>query len=75
MDEVRDEFAVHKLNERGFLLANQLAGVFTGALNELERLAGKDGREMAIVRTKLQEASYFAKRAIAVNPENQLATE
>lgn len=29
------------------------------------------GREMAIVRTKLEEASFFAKRAMAMNPENQ----
>lgn len=32
-------------------------------------LAG--GRELAIVRTKLEEASFFAKKAVATNPLNQ----
>lgn len=41
-------------------------------LNDLEEHCGKDGgREMAVVRTKLQEAAFFAKRAIAMRPENQ----
>ncbi len=68
---VRDEFAVHLLNSEGIEKAKALGAVFSRALDSLEHLAGKDGREMAIVRTKLQEASFMAKRAIAVRPENQ----
>lgn len=68
---VRSEFQVHLLNDIGFGKANALASVFSSALDSVEEIAGKDGREMAIVRTKLEEASYFAKRAMAQRGENQ----
>lgn len=68
---IRDEFKVHLLNEDGIRKANELACVFTGALDALEGLCGKDGREMALVRTHLQDASFWAKRAMATRPENQ----
>ncbi len=71
MGPVRDEFSVHMLNEQGKVLAARIAMIFTDCLNDLEGTVGKDGREMAIVRTKLQEAAFFAKRAMAVNPEHQ----
>lgn len=68
---VRDEFAVHMLNETGKNRAADIARQFTACLNNLEAIIGADGREMAIVRTKLQEAAFFAKRAMAVKAENQ----
>lgn len=68
---IRQEFTVHRLNDNGMDRAEELALQFSGFLSEVERLCGADGREMAIVRTKLQEACFFAKRAIAVLPENQ----
>lgn len=63
---VRDEFKVHRLTEAGLAKAEDLAHAFSGFLDEVEVLCGTEGREMAIVRTKLQEASFFAKRALAV---------
>jgi hypothetical protein len=69
---VRPEFEVHLLNDTGKERAADIAKMFTVCLNNLESIIGADGREMAIVRTKLQEAAFFAKRAMAVKPENHL---
>lgn len=67
---IRPEFQVHMLNESGKTRARALALIFTTALNEIESL-GVTGRELALVKTKLEEASYFAKRGVASLPENQ----
>lgn len=67
----RAEFAVHLLNDLGKDRAGLIAEEFTILLNHLELINGTSGREMAIVRTKLEEAAFFAKKAMAVRPENQ----
>lgn len=67
----RKEFAVHMLNTEGKEKAQHIAANFDALLNALESLCGSDGREMAIVKTKLEEACFFAKKAMASNPENQ----
>ena len=64
-------FDVHKLNEGGLIKAAMIRDHFQNLLDQLEAIAGADGRDMAIVRTKLQEANFFAKRAMAVRKENQ----
>ena len=68
---MRPEFRVHLLNEHGVRTARELAGSFTSFLDYLEAMCGKDGREMSIVRTKLEEASFFAKKAMASLKVNQ----
>ena len=68
---MRKEFAVHLLNVDGIKKANDRASLFSDFLDGVEALTGQDGREIAIVRTKLEEASYYAKRAIAQRAENQ----
>ncbi len=72
---MRQEFQVHILNDNGIEQAKELGETFSDFLDKLEKLipqaANVNGREMALVRTKLQEASFFAKRAIAVLPGNQ----
>jgi len=68
---IRSEFTVHMLNEQGKSKASYLAETFTRCLNDLESVCGATGREMSIVRTKLEEACFFAKRAMASQPENQ----
>lgn len=70
MSELNDLFTVHMLNEKGKFKARQIAHHFSDLLNALEKLC-PPGRELAIVRTKLEEANYFAKRSIAAQPENQ----
>ncbi len=69
--QIRDEFQVHRLNAHGLETAEAIAETFSECLDRLERLCGAEGREMAIVRTKLQEANFFAKRAVAVDPTFQ----
>ena len=64
-------FEVHILNEHGRELAKALTGEFYGFLCSIEGMCGKEGREMAIVRTKLEEACFFAKKAMASVPANQ----
>jgi len=71
----RAEFAVHMLNETGKASARTVAARFSALLDGLEATCGKEGRDMAIVRTKLEEACFFAKRALASKPENQEAAK
>lgn len=70
MAKVHDAFAVHMLNDQGKQRAGKLAESFTELLDLVTSFA-KPGRELSIVTTKLEEASFFAKRAMAINPENQ----
>lgn len=70
MDEpMNQEFQVHMLNETGKAKATAIARRFNELLNGLTLMC-PDGREMAIVRTKLEEAAFFAKKAMAVCSEN-----
>jgi len=70
-------FEVHKLNATGLRRANDLAKAFNGLLEELRVLCPEQTREFSIVKTKLEEACFFAKKSIANLAENQevLATE
>lgn len=63
-------FEVHKLNERGLSQARQMAQRFQDLLDFLETPC-LPGRDLEIAKAKLQEACFFAKRAMAMNPENQ----
>jgi hypothetical protein len=64
-----DEFKVHLLNEAGLAKAKQLEDAFTTLLASIEQIVPVS-RERSLVVTKLQEASFWAKRGIAVLPEN-----
>jgi len=64
-------FQVHRLNEAGLRKAEDLAHAFDLLLTTLKELCPTAGREFAIVKTKLEEASFFAKKSIAISPENQ----
>lgn len=64
------EFAVHKLNERGMKEAEAIRMTFDVCLTTLNQICGP-GRELSIVKTKLEEACFFAKKSMASKPENQ----
>lgn len=67
---MKPEFQVHKLNSRGLDKATQLAEAFSELLVKVEAVIPSSSRERSLVITKLQEACFFAKRAIAVELEN-----
>lgn len=65
-------FQFHKLNEVGIQRALHIADTFTRCLRELETLVPTSTRELSIVKTKLEEACFFAKKAMANSPQNQV---
>ena len=66
------EFQVHLLNEQGIDKAAEIAMNFDRLLSWLKEGSGcLHGRELALATTKLEEACFFAKKAMAMNPENQ----
>jgi len=71
---IRQEFNVHLLNAYGIAMAQQLAEIFSHALQDIEAIVPA-GRERALVVTKLQEAAFFAKRGMALQPEMQSQPE
>lgn len=78
-----DEFKTHRLNDQGLAKCDAVAGVFERALTELRQImlptvapgatanTSFAAREQALVVTKLQEACFFAKRAVALDPANK----
>ena len=58
------EFEVHTLTDDGIDKAKQIAVVFDEALRLLMTVC-PEGREFSIVRTKMEEACFFAKKAMA----------
>ena len=67
---IREEFAVHMLNDAGKSKAHSLAEAFSSLLDTIEGMLPAS-RELSLVKTHLQEASFFAKRGMAMNPSNQ----
>jgi hypothetical protein len=72
MEPTHPAFVVHMLNAAGRLKAQKIAHVFSDLLRELERQydLSADPRLKAIVTTKLEEACFFAKKAMASQPGN-----
>lgn len=68
--KMNPEFAVHMLNEEGKHKAKIIQMTFDNCLNTLEQVC-TDGRHLNIVKTKLEEACFFAKKAMAINLGNQ----
>lgn len=72
------EFAVHMLNDDGKAKAAKIADAFDTLLNTLtgvdaatsDQVLCPPGRELALVKTKLEEACFFAKKAMASGPGN-----
>ncbi len=64
------EFQVHMLNDVGKEKATAIANCFDECLEGLKLLCDTNCREFSIVRTKLEEASFFAKKSMANVPSN-----
>lgn len=81
MSHIDPLFDVHTLNEAGKAKAVKIAEAYTRLLRDLEVLCldlnplsplpPVNAREFAVVKTKLQEGAFFAKRAMAMLRENQ----
>lgn len=63
-------FAYHRLNDRGQHFCEHITLEFTELLRSLEVICPA-GREFSLVKTKLEEACMFAKKSVALQPENQ----
>jgi hypothetical protein len=63
-------FEVHLLNEDGIAKAKKIQDLFVEFAAELELLTGDRSREKSIMLTKLEESSFYAKRAMAMLTEN-----
>lgn len=63
-------FEVHKLNEDGMHRAIVIAERFDTLLHDLSLIC-PDSREFSICKTKLEEAAFFAKKAMSSKSENQ----
>ncbi len=69
------EFAVHRLNEWGLECAGEIARAFDDLLHRLEGpTCGElsNSRERSLVVTHLQQACFFAKRAMALQTQYQV---
>lgn len=64
-------FQVHRLNPGGQAKAAFVASAFDDLLSNISTHC-PNGREFAIVKTNLEQACFFAKKAIANDPANQI---
>lgn len=64
-------FKFHKLNADGIKSAQYIQQDFENLVKGLQHLCGNSPREWAIVKTKLEEACFFAKKAMAIQKVNQ----
>jgi hypothetical protein len=63
-------FSSTALNVNGILKAEDISRNFTKLLQFLEEVCPK-GREFAIARTKLEEASFYAKKSLVTEASNR----
>jgi len=66
---MNDLFRFHKLNTLGQERARRIAELFDSMTLELGILC-PEGRSFSIAKTKLEEACFFAKKAMASSPAN-----
>ena len=66
---MNSEFQTYQLNEKGKKSAIEIAKAFDELLNKLLKMNSRS-REMELVSLKLEEACFFAKKAMAAEPSN-----
>jgi hypothetical protein len=57
-------FSAVKLNELGLMKVNNIRVAFTQLLDALECILPGNSREMSIIKTKLEESSFYAVKAV-----------
>lgn len=67
---VNKEFEVVSLNKEGIKKAQFVSEEFDSLLSQILTVV-PEGRYLSLVRTKLEEASFFAKKGIAQDSTNQ----
>lgn len=58
-------FKSHVLNDEGMEKAKEIGAKFDSLLKDLQAVLTHDGRELSLVKTKLEEACFYAKKALA----------
>jgi|GEM_PF-3123487 len=67
-----DHFKVHLLNDKGIERAKLMQTKFEELVEVLKTECGcEEGRQLNLALTKLEEACFFAKKAMACNTANQ----
>ncbi len=69
--EIHPLFSYKKLNQVGIAKARRIAAAFTFLYTELRSVCPEQTREFSIVKTKLEEASFYAKKSVSLDPDNQ----
>ena len=64
-------FGTKKLNALGIQTVAEIRLDFETLLCQLHNRLGTSGREVAIVRTKLEEACMYAVKAVSLDPRYQ----
>lgn len=62
-------FETHKLNENGFAKVKEFKEGLSLSVSKAMQLL-PEGRDKAILKTKIEEAVFFGTRAIAADPAN-----
>lgn len=67
---VREEFVWHELSDAGIKQCLLVKQAFSELLTKIEALV-PGGRELALVKTKIQEASHWANQGVASSKMHQ----
>ncbi len=68
---MRREFQVNKLSDIGMANVKDLANYFNDLLDYIESIVKTNNRELVICREKLEEACFYAKKAMAVEDQKE----
>lgn len=65
------EFETQQVNPSGLSKIRDVRIALNQALNEILHICPEPSRELSIARTKLEEAGFFAVKAVCLDPKNQ----
>lgn len=67
------EFTSYPLNDKGLKKSEELTEAFSQLMDKLNELCPNDVR-LATAKTRLEEASFWARKSMASAPENRRPT-